>query len=260
MAGVPANPVFGAADLVLLLGVTGMAVGMAYVRSPRAKSLVYMLPVPFSLALVTTGKGVDATHAIAFFAVCLFVWLVWFLHARLKLNIILADVTAIACYCAFGLAMTRVVPSSGDRALPWFATALAVIALGGAAAMILPHREEPGHRSRMSPAIKAPLVILVVAALVLAKRPLRGFMPGFPIATIFAVYESRRSLYTLARRFPIFLLGVVPMIVVLRVLLPEQEPIAVREYVVALAGGWAVYLPIYLALDALDVRRRMTST
>jgi len=97
--------------------------------------------------------------------------------------------------------------------------------------------------------LKVPAVMSIVFGVVLLKEPLRGFMPFFPYVTIFAVYESRRSLYTLASRMPVMGLGSVPFLAAVRLLQPA------RGYALALLCGWACYLPIALLLDQLYARR-----
>lgn len=253
---------FSTADIVLMCIVTAMSVAVAYLPSPRAKSLVYMLPFPFSAALVSTGAGVDATHLIGFALVWVFVWNVRFLHVVLRLHILLADAVALGLHLAAGLCIAEYVPRRGPAVAPedlaieaWlFWGACVVLSAAAVAFTALPHRDEPAHRSPLPVWIKAPLVFLLVAGIVLAKKPLRGFMPSFPMVTVFAVYEARHSLYTLASRMSIFLLAFVPMLILCRLLIPYTDP-TVSEALVGLAVGWAAYIPLYLGLEWVHQRR-----
>lgn len=244
------------ADIALVVAVTGMAVGMAYLHSPRAKSLVYMLPIPFSLALISTGRGIDATHMVGMGAVWIFLWVVWLLHSVAGLNIIVADLAAIAIHAAGSLALARALPAAGSRGEPpWFWGSCAAVAVVSLCALLPRTRGERGHRSDMPVYVKAPLVLVLVACLIAAKEPLRGFMPSFPMASVFAVYEARHSLKTLTMRFPIFMFGFAGMAAVLRILLPARGPIAAVDFLLPLAASWAVYVPIYLAMDKWHSRR-----
>jgi hypothetical protein len=237
------------ADLALVAVVTAMATATAYLRSPRAKSLAYMLPLPFTAAVVSSGQRVDATHALGIAMVWAYPWLVWLLHCRLRLGILLADAAALVVYLAVGLGLSRLVPREGRAADSLFWSFTAVLAASALGMTFVPTRAEPGHRSRMPIYVKVPLLLLIVTAVVLAKNPLRGFMPTFPYVTVFAVYEARRSLHTLAARMPVFVLGFVPFMVICRELIPAWgcSP--------ALALAWAAYLPVYLAVDRLMAAR-----
>jgi hypothetical protein len=247
-------PVFSPADAVLILAVTGMAVGVAYLHSPRAKTLLYMLPIPFTLALISSGRGVDATHPLAFLLVWAFPWNVYLLHVRLKVPIVAADLVALVVHVTVSLVLACLVPTRGGIGLGvpepvWFGVMLAVVLVAaGLALHAVPPRLESGHRSPLPPHVKVPIIMAVIIGIVLAKEVLRGFMPAFPMVTVIAVYEARKSLYTLAGRFPICLIGLVPVMLVLRVLVPYGNPTA-TDYAVGLTLGWAVYIPVYLLLN-----------
>ena len=241
---------FGAGDIALMLIVTAMAVGMAYVPSPRAKSMLYMLPLPFTAAMLATGQSVDATHMCGMTAIWLYPWVAWLMHGRLGLHIILASGAALGIHTSLSLALARIIPSSGASEQACFWSVWVVALAAGGLALLVPARREASHRSALPAYLKVPLVLLLVAGVVMLKEQLRGFMPTFPFATVFAVYESRRSLHTLASRFPIFLVGFLPMIVACRWAIPAWGHAA------GLAAGWAVYLPVYIGLDRLRERRR----
>jgi hypothetical protein len=226
-----------------------MATATAYLRSPRAKSLAYMLPFPFTAAVIASGQRVDATHAVGIAMVWAYPWLAWLLHCRLRLGILVADAVTLVTYLAIGLLLARFVPHEGSAADTLFWVSAAVLTAAGLGMAFVPTRTEPGHRSRMPVYVKLPLLLLIVTAVVLAKRPLRGFMPTFPYVTVFAVYEARRSLHTLAARMPVFILGFAPFLVICRLLIPAWG------YAPALALAWSAYLPIYLLVDRLMAAR-----
>lgn len=250
---------FAIPDLLLILVVTGMAVGMGHVRSPRAKSLVYMLPLPFSLALIATGKGVDGTHMAGMLAVWAFVWVVWLLHLKLGLPILLADLLAIALHCGISFTLGALIPEQGPAEAFWFWAGAGLLLAGSVAGLLWHHPREPGHRSTLPVYVKAPLVLLIVLGILLAKQPLRGFMPSFPMVTVFAVYEARHSLRTLGHRFAIFAAGFIPLAIVLRLTLPEN-PVPPLGYLAPLALGWACYLPILILLDRFYAARSSNPT
>jgi hypothetical protein len=241
---------FGPADFALIGVVTGMATAMAYVHSPRAKSVIFCLPLPFTAAVISSGQPVDLTHLAGMVLVLLFPWLVWLLHIRLRVHILVADFAAVGAFLALGFLLAKLLPrGGGTQENLWFAGGSVAIVLVCSAMLLVPARDEPGHRSALPVYVKAPAVAAIVAGIVLLKEPLRGFMPFFPYATMFAVYESRHSLYTLSARMPVMGLGSVPFLAVFRALQPE------RGYALALTAAWACYVPMALLLDQYYARR-----
>ncbi|HOX07903.1 MAG TPA: hypothetical protein PK280_16000 [Planctomycetota bacterium] len=241
---------FTPADFALIGVVTAMATAMAYVHSPRAKSVVFCLPLPFTAAVISSGQSVDLTHLVGLLLVLLFPWLVWLLHVRMRVNIFVADLIGVGAFLALGFLFARLLPRGGqEREALLFAGGCVVLTVLSAAGLLLPPRIEPGHRSALPVYFKVPAVVAVVTGIILIKEPLRGFMPFFPFATIFAVYESRHSLHTLASRMPIMGLGSVPFLAIVRALQPEHG------YAWALGAAWACYVPLALLLDQYYARR-----
>lgn len=52
-------------DWLLIVCVSVMGTAVAYLRNPEHKSLVLMFPLPFTLAILSVGKPVDATNVLA---------------------------------------------------------------------------------------------------------------------------------------------------------------------------------------------------
>jgi len=245
----------GPAELAMMAIVTAQVVAIAYLSSPRSKSLVYMLPIPFSTALVTTGRGIDATHLLGMAVVWAFPWLAWYLHGRRGWPVLLADACGVLLYAGATLAFTSLVPAQAGLGTPWFTAAAIVLLAACLPAFGFSPPAEPGHRSRLPVAFKAALILGLIAALLALRKPMRGFMPAFPLATIFTVYEARHSLKTLSMRFPIFLVGFIGMAAVMAWLLPAGGPLRPTAYLLPLAAGWAVYVPFYLLLDRWYTQR-----
>lgn len=240
---------FTLADVLLVVGVSAISVAMAYAQAPRAKSILHMIPVPFSLGLVSTGRGVDVTHVAGVLALWAFFWLAWWLHARNGWHILAADAAAVFVYSMLGIVSARFLPHDDPGGL-WFFSAVGLMAVTSAVALLAPQRMEPGNKSKLPIYVKVPLVMLAVTAVVTAKNALRGFMPTFPLLGIFAVYEGRRSLHTLAVRIPILNLCFIGMLLTVRFLLPAGgvEPTA-WQYAVALAPGWLAYAAMFMVAD-----------
>lgn len=208
---------------------TAFVISIAYVRSPRAKALIYSLPVPFSCAYLATGLAINATHMTGLMLVVGYNWLVYGL-VRAKLPLVGAIVLAAAAY--FGGAMLlRPLSQAGSAGL-WCA---AGIGLTGWVLGVLLYRprEEPGHRSRTAWWVKAPLIFAIAIGVYNATDLLAGGVGMFPYAGVFTSYESRHSLRTLAGQFTINSLGL--LMCLLTIHLAEQAGVPV---VGALLMGW----------------------
>ncbi|MDA8126795.1 MAG: hypothetical protein M0009_16620 [Deltaproteobacteria bacterium] len=241
---------FGWADLALALSVTFLSVGTAYLPSPRAKSICFSIPLPFSTAFLSIRQPVDATASIGFLTISAFVWIAWFLYTKKAWSILLAELVALTFYCSVSTVVPFFVPHSGtvETFAFWISWGI-MLPLCLAMIVWLPPKQESHHKSPLPVPVKTLLIFLIVFAVVFAKSHIRGFMTAFPYVTCFAVYEGRHSLYTLARRMPTLLLSLMPVFLICR-WLPEHI-----GYFGALAVSWAVYIPCFIALDRFYSRR-----
>ncbi len=115
--------------------------------------------------------------------------------------------------------------------------------------VFLPAKLESDHKSPLPVPLKILLVFMMVLFVVLAKSHLRGFITSFPYVTSFAVYESRHSLYTLARRMPSFIISFLPVLVLCRYL-PEHVGFAGT-----LVASWVCFIPLLILMDRFYTRR-----
>jgi hypothetical protein len=179
---------------------TAFVISIAYVHGPRAKAFIYSLPVPFSCAYLATRLPIDATHITGLMFVVGYNWLV---YGLVRAKVPIAAAIALAAGGYFGGAM--LVRPAAAISLWW----VAAVALGGwllALATYRP-RAEPGHRSRTAWWVKAPLIFAIAMAVYNATELLAGGVGLFPYAGVFASYESRHSLRTLAGQFTLNALG-----------------------------------------------------
>jgi hypothetical protein len=179
---------------------TAFVIAMAYVRAPRGKALIYSLPVPFSCAYLATGLAINATHISGLMLVVGYNWLVYVL-ARARVPLVGAIVVSAGAYFGAAMALRPLAAVS----LWWLAGAglvgwvVALAAYRG--------REQPAHRSRTAWYVKAPLIFAIAMSVYNATELLAGGVGMFPYAGIFASYESRHSLRTLAGQFTLNALG-----------------------------------------------------
>lgn len=246
---------FGWQDGLLMVVVVVQVLLLTYARTPRWKSMLYMLPLPFSFALLATGRAVDATHVTGFLQVWAMLWGVMHLHLRYRVPILLADAIGVACYALLGVAMARLIPKAGSPDEPILFWAALTIMLGvGVLSLFRRHGIEPGHRTQLPAWIKVPIVMCIVALLILAKSHMRGFMVTFPLVTMFVLYEARFCLRTLLYRFPIFVVSAVPMLLLLRFALPQGEVVGPGRMSLAIVAAWVVFVPLFLAVERWYVR------
>jgi hypothetical protein len=234
-------------DLVLLAVVTAMGTLLAYIPDPRWKAFLLGLPFPFTIANLSLGQPVGSSHVLGMAVLLLFVHMVRWLHTGARVPIAAAILISEACYLGLAALLNRLVP----RTLPAFWGSLCVvIAAGGILLALLPRRKEPGSRSPIPVAVKIMAIAGVVAVIVTLKQVLGGFMALFPMVGTIAVYEGRRSLYTIGRQIPILMLTVGPMLAAMWLaqnLLRASVPLS-------LLAGWAAFLAVFIPVSFSQLR------
>ena len=229
-------------DIVLVLGVSLHCVVIAYLRSPFAKAAVLTLPIPFTLACLAVAKPIGASNAIGIPQALLFIWVVYVLHNRWRVPIIVAIVAAIIVTSVCACVLAQVIPST--NVLFWLAIAANVI---GAALLyrFTECRREPPHRTPLPIWLKLPAIIVIVSGIVTAKQLLQGFATVFPMVTIITCYEARHSLWTLLRRMMVFMMTFSVMEVIIYLAQPYMSLPA------ALGLGWVGFFVGGAILDLL---------
>lgn len=226
-------------DILLIVVVSLQATVLAYVYDAKWKAFILSLPVPFTVAILSVGHPVDATNVLGLTLLFIFTQGVRVLHTNLRFPIVPAIITSALSYCFIGWQLTLIVPR--DRTFFWGACAATVV-LAIFLLRLLPHRDEPGHRTLLPLYIKLPLITLVIVAIVLMKQALQGFMTVFPMVGLVAAYEARHSLWTMGRQMPVVMLTMTPVMIVCAV---AQEPLGIAP---ALALSWVVLLLILMPL------------
>ncbi len=235
-------PDVGPFDILLLAAVTLMGTGVAYLHHPKWKALILSLPIPFTMAAMSLGSAIDATNVVGLLVLLAYTHAVREMYLRLHVPIVLAIALAAAMYCAVGMLLARAIPPTDA----WFWTAsAATMLLAAGLTWLLPSRREPGHRTPLPVWIKLPIILCVVAGLIAIKKLLGGFMTMFPMVSLVVAYEARKSLWTICRQIPVFMLASVPMMAAIRLL---QGPLGLGG---ALAVSWVVFLAILLPLNRL---------
>jgi len=240
---------FGLWDYLLIICVALMSLVLAYLPSPRLKAFVLMLPIPFTLATLMLGKGVTVSTVFGSLTLIIFTTSVRVLYNNFRWHIVPALTVSVIGYCIIGVLIARFVPE-----VEWlFWVALAFVSIVGVVGgVLMPHRDEPHHRTPLPIYTKAPIILGVVIALVCAKKLLEGFTQTFPMVGLIGNYEGRHCLWTINRAIVRSICAFMPMFMVIRLLTPK---IGLPG---ALACGWGVYLPalaLVVWLDRRDAKR-----
>ena len=154
------------ADVALVVVVSAMATAMAYIRDPVLKTVIYLIPLPFTAAAISAGFEVEVTHALGVMLIPSFIWAVRWLHVKVGLPIVVADVVGAGAYCAAGWMLVHVVPLNDPSF--WAIVGISV-ASGLVLGSVVPSRQETAHRTSLPVALKLPLSVAVVLCLVALK-------------------------------------------------------------------------------------------
>lgn len=226
-------------DAVLIGVVTIQCLLIAYAESPKWKGLFLTLPLPFTAVVMSVGRPIDASTIAALFVLLVYTQSVRLLSNRLHVPIVLAIGTGVAIYAVIGLGCAKLVPT-GDT--PFWVACAVTIPTG----LLLHsrHRKETEHphRTTLPIALKLPAILAVLGLLLTLKHALAGFAPLFPLVSVVGAYETRHSLWTLARPVFTLMVAIPPMLIVTRLTQPSFGLGG------GLALGWVVFLPILFLL------------
>ncbi len=210
---------------------------MAYLSNPFAKSLMLVIPVPVTLGILSVGRPIDITNVAGLLLSMGFTMAVLGLYRSLRAPILLAIVVSVLAYGGGSAWLARCLPRT--ETVFWLGSA-AVAAVAVGLVLAMPAKDEAPYRSPLPVWMKTIIILMVVTALVLAKKELQGFMTTFPMLGVVASYETRKSLYTTSRQIPISCLSFVFMFSLCRLL---QNHLGLH---LALVPGVALYLGLVL--------------
>lgn len=229
-------------DGLLIVVVTAQSLALAYSEAPRLKRLFMTLPFPFTIVVLSVGRPIDGSNFASMIVLFLYTQVCRILHTRLGVPIVPTIGIAVAFYAMTGWLMAGVFPTS-DRAF-WIACAV-IIPTGYGLNRLLQNVDETPYRTTLPLSAKLPILLIIATTLVLIKNVLQGFAGFFPLVSVIAAYETRTSMWTLARPVPVLMMTMTPMLIVARIVQPHYG------LGVGLLAGWVVFL-IALAL----VRKR----
>ncbi|MFG1917973.1 hypothetical protein [Micromonospora sp. NPDC048898] len=260
-----------------VLLVTAVVWAVSLIRSVRMRALVYSLPLPMTLALVSTGHRVQGAQLLGVLGLNLFFVIVAVTHHRLRWPILIADAAGIIGYVALSAGLLAVPvpfwPALAGTVALWTVTMLLLrrqhpaptvpptvppspavpptvppspavppVGAGPPSPLGLPVGEA-GPRTRLPAAVKL-LVILLGATLTgLLGELLRAMVVTFPYSGVLVAIESRRDLVAFTRHFARNSLALVGFLAAYHV---WQD----TSTAAALAAGWVAFAVLAVALHA----------
>ncbi|MEU8008746.1 hypothetical protein AB0B74_08975 [Micromonospora parva] len=247
-----------------VLLVTAVVWAVSVIRSVRLRALVYSLPLPMTLALLSTDYRVGGAQLLGVLGLNLFFVTVAVTYHRLRWPILLADAAGIAVYVALSAGLLAVV-------VPFEAALVGTLVLWSGA-MLLHRRARPSVAAADAPAAPADeraavaetsdggrpdglpallkLVVIFVGAILTALlgAVLRGMVVTFPYSGVLVAVEARHQLREFSRHFARNSLALVGFLTAYHYLQDVSS-------VVALAAGWAAFAVVAVALH-LPLRPR----
>jgi hypothetical protein len=222
-----------------VLLVTVVVWAISAIRSVRLRAFVYSLPLPVTLALVTTGSRVDGGQVLGVVGLVLFFLTVGWLHRRWRWPILLADAAGIGVYVALAAAVQAAGP------VPFRPALAGVLAAWAVTMLVLRRRPAPEPAAAAPgglPPLARPFVIFAGAAVTaLLGQALRGMVVTFPYAGVLTAVETRRDLLVFTRHFARNSVALVAFVAGYHQFQHGPQP-------VALLAGWAAFGVTALAL------------
>jgi hypothetical protein len=218
---------------------------IAYIHSPRMKTLVFSFPVPFTCAYLSTGMKINATHIAGLVWVTLYHWIVYLIYKRLGRSLWIGIITGAVFYLAAAAAIAKV---PRITVFPVPVMMAAVLVLWSLASWLYHPIHEPGHRSRAPWYVKVPIVFPIAIGLFSLKKVLLGAVTTFPYAGVFTSYEMRHSPRTLAGQYTINNISFMLMFLTIWKLDEAEAPKPVP-----LLAGWVVVLTALLTIYKLGI-------
>lgn len=180
------------------IAVSAIITVMANVHSQKLKAILYTLPFPITIALIGSNSIATSLSIVGLILTGGFLWGCYFLHFKMRMNVLLADILLAVFYILAAYILTRLVDIS-------FWTIFILFGLCWLVLMALFKRATFRYRSqnpsKLNPFLKAVFVFIIAFALFSAHHYLAAFVVTFPYNGVFAVYENRAGLLPQAALF-----------------------------------------------------------
>ncbi|MFG1885350.1 hypothetical protein [Micromonospora sp. NPDC049102] len=215
-----------------VLLVTAVVWAVSVIRSVRLRALVYSLPVPMTLALVSTPYAVDGAQLLGVLGLNLFFVTVTVAYQRLRWPILLADGAGIGVYVALSAGLVAVdIPfeaalggtvvlwlaamllrrghtrrqaaasAAAAAAAPAAAVAAEGVGIGEAAAAEGVTVRAEGRPDTLPPLLKLVVIFVGTVLTALLGAVLRGMVVTFPYSGVLVAVEARHQLSEFSGHF-----------------------------------------------------------
>ena len=228
---------FGFWDVALIAAAAGLSTLVAHLHSPKWKSIVMTLPIPYTISVMAVGRPVDATNVLGLMLLLVFINATRLFYCKLNVPIVVAIGLSSLLIGAAGTVANQLVPTTNG--FFWLSCALALLLAAGVFTL-MPRRDEKGHRGELPLRYKIPVILAVVTCLILGKKYLSGFMTVFPVVAMVTAYEGRKCLWTICRQIPVIIFCLLPMMMVSRLC---QRELGVG---VSLVLAWVAFLIVFI--------------
>lgn len=220
-------------DTPKALILTAFVTAIAYIHTPRLKTLVFSMPIPFTCAYLASGLPIGPTHISGLILVTFYHWIFYAIFRGMGGPLWLGIGTAVTAYIGIAFVVANYTPVPDVPFLWMCAGAFLLWVLG---AWLYRPIHEPGHRGKTPWWIKSPIVFVIALVIFSLTSLLSGAVTTFPYAGVFTSYEMRHSPRTLAGQYTVNNLSFLLMFMTIWSLegrAPSPLP---------LLAGWAVLL------------------
>lgn len=238
--------------LLTSAAITIVVAAVGLLRPVRLRALVYSLPIPMSLVLLTTDLRVGGSQVLGVLLLCGFFLVVTLSYRWLRLNIFVADAAGTGCYVG-AAALLALLPSVALLpAVVTFAVGWAVIVPATAA---LARRAGPPlvRTARLPWPVKVVVVFAAAHVMLLAGQAVGGFVVTFPYSGTLVAVETRHTLPEFTHQFARTCVALLAFVIAYG-LAQDLGPVP------ALAVAWTAFLLAVAVVRASTIARALTGT
>ena len=212
---------------------------IASVKDNRLKAFIYSLPFPITAALFATKISINSSHIVGLLLLNLFLWSVFYLYKKLKISIIFSDFLCSIGYVVLGFIFVKLFTIGF-----WEASSLYFIVW---MIFIIRYRQirEKSKRNKLPLTIKGTTVFLIALILLYLKSFLSGVVVTFPFSGVFAVWEVREAINTLAGEFTKNSLAILVFFIAIKIFSQYTG------YYSSIGLGWLFYIPLIFGLQKI---------
>ena len=185
-------------NLLSAIAISMIISAMAKVHSQKLKAILYTLPFPITIALIGSNSIATSLSISGLTLTGGFLWACYFLHAKLKINILATDIVLSVLYVAVAYILAHNLKLT-------FWTMLGIYLAIWTGLMFF-FRNITFKYRKVAPAttnayLKALIIFVIAFGLFSVHQYLAAFVVTFPYNGVFAVFENRSGLLPQAALF-----------------------------------------------------------